>query len=162
MKRVASALLLLLLAGGLATAGPTEEEKIEAVIAAVIEAYRAGDYTAMGQYYAPEVSMVPGDYNPPVVGWSEAEARYRQTHATLGGIELLRENTRITRRGNFAWAVYEWRFAAMMGREGVAALGHTTLVLEKRRGRWVIVHNHTSALVPSRPPEKPSAPPSPP
>mgnify|MGYP001569691374 CR=1 FL=1 len=79
----------------------------------------------------------------------------------VSGIELLRENTRIIRRGNFAWAVYEWRFAAMMGRERVAALGHTTLILEKRRGRWVIVHNHTSALVPWRPPEKPPAPPSP-
>ena len=157
MKRVASALLLvLLLAGGLATAGPTEEEKIEAVIAAVIDAYRAGDYTAMGQYYAPDVSMVPGDYNPPLVGWSVAEGRYRQIHSNLSGVELIRDNTRITRRGNFAWAVYQWRFAGMLGKEGVAAVGHTTLLLEKRHGRWIIVHNHTSALMPPRPPEKPA------
>ena len=156
MKRLLGCVAVLLMAGGLATAGPTEEEKIEAVLAAVIEAYRAGDYTAMGQYYAPDVTMVPGDYNPPVAGWAEAEARYRQTHANLGGIELVRENTRIARRGNFAWAVYQWRFAALLGKEGVAAVGHTTLILEKRRGHWLIVHNHTSALMPPRPPEKPA------
>lgn len=158
MKRLLGCLAVLLLVSGLAGAGPTEEEKIEAVIAAVIDAYRASDYTAMGQYYAPDVTMVPGDYNPPVVGWSEAEARYRESQANLSGIELIRENTRISRRGNFAWAVYQWRFAAMMGREGVAAVGHTTLVLEKRGGRWLIVHNHTSALLPPRPPEKPASP----
>ena len=138
MKRLLGCVAVLLVAGGLATAGPTEEEKIEAVLAAVIEASRAGDY------------------NPPVAGWAEAEARYRQTHANLGGIELVRENTRIARRGNFAWAVYQWRFAALLGKEGVAAVGHTTLILEKRRGHWLIVHNHTSALMPPRPPEKPA------
>jgi uncharacterized protein (TIGR02246 family) len=156
VKRLLGCVAVLLVAGGLALAGPTEEEKIEAVLAAVIDAYRAGDYTAMGQYYAADVTMVSGDYNPPVVGWKEAETRYRQIHTNLAGVELIRENTRITRRGNFAWAVYQWRFAAMMGKEGVAAVGHTTLLLEKRRGHWIIVHNHTSALMPPPAPEKPA------
>ena len=163
MKRFAGIGLLLLLVISLAAplgAGPTEEEKIEVVIAAVIEAYRKGDYTTMGRYYAPEVSVVPSDYNPPLIGWANVEPRYRQAYANVSGMELLRENTRIVRQGKIAWAAYQWRFAGIMGNQAFSAQGHTTLILEKRKGDWVIVHNHTSALpVPPTParsaPEKP-------
>ena len=158
------ALALGVLAGGgpaVGGASPTEELKIEEVITAVIDAYRSGDYAAMGRYYAPEVTMVPGDYNPPLSGWTQAEERYRQASASLTGVEMTRENTRIVRRGNLAWAVYQWRYAAFVGTQTVGAQGHTTLVLEKRGGKWLILHNHTSALPPSCAPEKPPAAPPP-
>lgn len=140
------------LAGLALAAGSAEEEKIEEVIAAVIAAYRAGDYAGMSRYYAPEVTVVPSDYNPPVSGWTRVAESYQQAHANLSGVEMARENTRIVRRGKLAWAVYQWRFAGVMGAESVGAVGHTTLVLEKRDGRWLILHNHTSALLPPRPP----------
>lgn len=149
--------LVLLLAVGLAApveAGSTEEQKIEAVIAAVVEAYRTGNYATLGRYYAPEVTVVPGDYNPPVAGWPNVEQRYRESFANLTGAEMVRENTRIERRGNLAWAVYEWRFLGNLGEQTVAAAGHTTLILEKRRGNWVVVHNHTSVILPPPAPEK--------
>lgn len=154
------ALALVLWAGMVAPAGAglSEEQQIEAVLTAVIEAYRTGDYTTMGRYYAPEVTVVPGDYSPPVTGWSNVEPRYRQAYANLTQAEMLRENTRIVRRGNVAWAVYQWRFAGTLGTQSFAAQGHTTLILEKRRGDWLIVHNHTSALLPPPAPEKGPAP----
>lgn len=162
MRRLLGVLLLVVVGAGSAGAGPTEEEKIEKVVAAVVEAYRTGDFAALSQHYAPDVTMVPGDYTPLVSGWTEVEGRYRQAYAALGQVELIRENTRIFRRGHFAWAAYQWRFAARLGNENIAALGHTTLILEKRQGRWVIVHNHSSALVPPpAPAAKPAAPPSP-
>lgn len=138
-------------------ASPTEEQKIEETITAVIDAYRSGDYAAMGRYYAPEVTMVPGDYNPPLSDWTQVEQRYRQASASLTGVAMTRENTRIVRRGKLAWAVYQWRYAAFVGTQTVGAQGHTTLVLEKRGGKWLILHNHTSALPPSCPSEKPAA-----
>lgn len=164
MKRLARIGLLLLLATGLAAplgAGPSEEEKIEAVIAAVIEAYRKGDYATMGRYYAPEVSVVPSDYNPPITGWANVERRYQRAYANVSGMELTRENTRIVRRGKTAWAVYQWRFAGIVGNQPLGAQGHTTLILEKRKRDWVIVHNHTSAL-PAPPAPARSAPEKPP
>lgn len=159
VKHLAGIVLALLLAtGGLARAASvTEEQKVEEVVAAVVEAYRAGDYEAMGAYYAPEVTMVPGDYGPPVLGWTNVVARYRAAQAGLSSVEMIRDNTRIQVRGKLAWAVYQWRFAAMLGSDPISALGHTTLVLEKRKGRWVIVHNHTSALLPLPAAEKPAA-----
>lgn len=148
MRRwLAGALLLALAAVGAATLrAASEEEKIEAVLEALIEAYRTGDYDSMGRYVAPEVVMVPADYAPPIRGWSNVKARYQQATANLVTAEMVRENTSIVRRGKTAWAVYQWRFAGLTGGQPIGAQGHTTLVLEKRKGNWVIVHNHTSAL----------------
>lgn len=143
-----SALIAVVLVGGSAYAGPSEEEKIEAVIAGLIDAYRNGDAAAMSRYYAPEVTVVPSDYTPAVSGWANVEARYRQAYANLSGAEMVRENTHVERRGNLAWAFYQWRFAGVAGQRTIGTQGHTTLVLEKRGGKWVIVHNHTSAIVP--------------
>lgn len=123
-----------------------DEEKIEAVIDAVIETYRNGDVNSMGRYYASDVRFVPADFNPPIQGWAAVAERYREAFAQLSGLELVRENTRIERRGKIAWAVYQWRFAGVAGTQTMGALGHTTLILEKRGRDWLIVYNHTSAL----------------
>lgn len=163
-RRVAGALLLGLavgLAAGLA-AGQTEEEKIDAVIGAVADAYLTADIAAMGRHYAANVTFVAADYNPPLRGWAEVEQRYRQSFAQFSGMVLARENTLIERRGKFAWAVYQWRFAGTVGNQGLEARGHTTLVLEKQGGNWVIVHNHTSALPAAPPPAAPATQPAPP
>ena len=138
-------------------AGPTEEQKIDETIDAVVKAYSSGDYDTMGQYYAPDVTVVPGDYSPTLSGWSNIMPRYRQAHLAYGAIEMTRENTKITRRGNIAWASYQWQLAGLRGKELLEVQGQTTLVLEKRKGHWLIVHNHTS-LVPAPPePPKPGA-----
>lgn len=165
MRRILAGTLLLGLAVGLAAtvaAGPSEEEKIDAVIAAVVDAYLTADTAAMARYYAPNVSFVPGDYNPPLQGWASVEQQYRQGFAQLSGMVLGRENTHIERRGKFAWAVYQWRFAGTVGNQGLEARGHTTLVLEKQGGNWVIVHNHTSVLPVPPPPATPANQPAPP
>lgn len=160
MRRIGGSLLVLVVLGGaLASAGPSEEEKIEAVITAVIEAYRTGGYAALGQYYAPEVTVVPSDYSPPLVGWASIEPRYRQAYARLTGAEMTRENTRIVRERKLAWVVYQWRFAGVLGTETVGTQGHTTLILQKRGRQWLIVHNHTSAILPPTVPEETPPPP---
>lgn len=165
MKR--SGVLVLLVGLWLGAALPAgakdkEGEKIDAVVTAVIEAYRKGDYATMGRSYAPEVTVVAGDFTPPVAGWATVEERYRAQHANLGAVELSRENTRIERRGKTAWAIYQWRFAGILAGTPVAALGHTTLILEKRGGQWIIVHNHTSAIPAPPPAPTPTEPAKPP
>ena len=134
-----------------------DETKIDAVIEAVIEAHRNGDVNAMGRYYSSDVSFVPADYNPPIQSWATVAERYREAFSQLSGLELVRENTRIERRGKIAWASYQWRFAGVAGTQTMGALGHTTLILEKRGGDWIILYNHTSAL-PAPPEPAPPAP----
>lgn len=148
MKQLLAGVLLL----ALATAGPStlraasDEEKIQAVVDAVIKAYSSGNYDSVDPYFAPEVTMVPANYAPPVKGWTNVKTRYQQATANLEGTSMYPENTTITRRGKTAWVVYQWRFAGIVNGQPIGALGHTTLVMEKRSGKWVIVHNHTSAL----------------
>jgi ketosteroid isomerase-like protein len=161
VKRQLAGVAAVVLAAALAAqAGPTEEQQIEEVVAAVVEAYRTGDYSTLGRYYAGDVTAIPSDYSPTLEGWANLEPRYRVAQAAFDHLELLRENTRVVRRGKVAWASYQWRLAGARGKEMVQALGHTTLVLEKRGRQWVIVHNHTS-LVPLRPEPAPAAPPQP-
>ncbi len=130
----------------LPAAGASEKEKIDAIVEALIDAFRQGDYAAMGQYYAPDCTVVSSDYRPPVVGWENVERRYLAQHATLIGAEMLREKTRVMRRGNVAWVSYQWRFVGLSDTGTLGVEGHTTLILEKQRGRWLIRHNHTSAV----------------
>ena len=157
MRRLVLVGLLLLVGVSVAQAGSSEEQQIEETIAAVVKAYSSGDYDTLGRYYAPEVTVVPGDYSPTLSGWTTVEPRYRQAHAAFGHIELARENTKIARRGKLAWASYQWRLAGVRGQELLEVQGHTTLVLEKRDGRWLIVHNHTSLVPTAAEPPKPVA-----
>jgi uncharacterized protein (TIGR02246 family) len=140
-------------------AGPSEEEKIEQVVEDVTVAYNLGDLAAMGRHYAPDVAWVPSDYSALLTGWSNVEARFREAHANYSQVQLARENTRIVRNGKVAWASYQWRFAGLSGDQTVQAVGHTTLILEKRGGKWLIVHNHSSLVM--VPPEAPPAQPAP-
>jgi ketosteroid isomerase-like protein len=150
-------ILCLTLAVPLAARDP-EEKKIEATIDAVIDAYRNADVNAMARYYASDARFVPADFNPPIEGWAAVAERYRQAFAQLSGLELVRENLHLERRGKVAWAVYQWRLAGLAGNRTMGALGHTTLILEKRGSDWVIVHNHTSALpTPPEPAQTPAS-----
>lgn len=159
MKRFLVGTVLLALVLGSATPlwSTSDEEKIEAVVDAVVNAYQSGDYEAMGRYYAPDVTVVPVDFAPPLRGWDIVKQRYQQAAANVKGVAMTRENTVLERRGKVAWVVYQWRFAGVGGGQPVGALGHTTLVLEKRSGKWLIVHNHTSALPTGPPAEQSSA-----
>jgi uncharacterized protein (TIGR02246 family) len=149
--------LLIVLAAAPLGAGPSEEERIDGVLKAIVEAYNTGDFAAMGRHYAPDFTLVSADYSPPLTGWSNVEDRFRQAYARYAQYALTRENTKIVRRGKLAWATYDWRFAGVAGGQSVEAFGHTTLVLEKREGDWLVVHNHSSlAPPPTAPPPAPA------
>ncbi|MFQ5927714.1 MAG: YybH family protein [Terriglobia bacterium] len=170
VKRVAAAFILLGLLGlsGQGRVEPwqnqekkklgKEERKIEQVVAGLLEAYRAANYDVMQRYYSPDVTMVSFLHETPLVGW----ARIRQTYEARGSIqqhiELVREDTRIERRGKLAWVYYRWSFVGRVGNQLVTTLGHTTLVLEKHDRNWLIVHNHSSAVPAPEPPPGPRTP----
>ncbi len=79
--------------------------------------------------------------------------QYKAAYASLTGAEMLRDHTLIRREDDVAWAVYQWRFAGVMGTQTYSVRGHTTLILEKQGRSWKIVHNHTSALPGPKPPK---------
>lgn len=140
-------MVLILAAGSWSPAPAKDSDDIEKVLVAVVKAFRTGDYETMGQYYDKDCVVVSSaSYNPPVVGWESLFKIYQATHARLSSAEMIRENTIIRWEGKIAWVTYQWKFFQTVGNNVSAFQGHTTLVLQKKRRRWLIVHNHTSAI----------------
>jgi ketosteroid isomerase-like protein len=127
-----------------------DEQQVDYTISEMLGAWQLGDVERMHKDYGDDVIVVNGIYAPPVIGWTNYLANYQQQRARMQRVRLDRANTYLKVDGNVAWACYQWDFAAVVDEQTSTAQGQTTLVLNKRDGKWVIVLNHTS-LVPSAP-----------
>src|SRR5580692_12865128 len=132
-----------------------DEQQIDYMISEMLGAWQLGDIERLRKAYADDVSIVNGIWAPPVFTWTNYLAVYEQQHNRMQQVRMDRSNTYIKYSGNFAWACYQWDFSAVVDGQPTAARGQTTLILEKRNNRWVIVHNHTS-LAPTAQPIAPA------
>ncbi len=165
MKRVCMTVIALLGIGSLAVwsaprpqqksqarpaPGPTVplrvEEQIDLLISEMLAAYQFGDVELMRQYYADDVSVVSGQWEAVLHGWASYAAGYRRLRERVQGMQLQRQNTYVNVKGNIAYATYQWQMLATVDAAPADVKGHTTLVLEKRGDRWMIVHNHWSIV----------------
>lgn len=127
----------------------SDENQIDYMISEVLGAWQVGDVDKLHKDYGDDVTVVNGAYAPPIIGWTNYLAVYQQQRARMQQVRMDRINTVIKVAGTFAWACYQWDFAATVDGQPSAAQGQTTLVLEKRNNHWTIVHNHTS-MVPAQ------------
>lgn len=138
-----------------------DEQVIEYGLSEMLAGWQIGDVALMQKYYAADVAVVSGTYEPPLIGWNNYLQAYLRQRERVQSVRLERRNTFIHAKGTLAWAAYQWEFEAMVDGKPSGARGHTTLVLEKRGERWLIVHNHTSLVAEAQVPE-PAQPPAPP
>lgn len=138
----------------------SDEQQIDYLISEMMGAWQVGDIEKLHKDYADDVSFVSGTWAPPVSGWQSYLAVYHQQRARMQQVRLDRYNSYVKVSGTVAWACYQWEFVGIVDGQSSPALGQTTLVLEKRNNRWVIVHNHTS-LTQGTPPAAPAGTPSP-
>jgi uncharacterized protein (TIGR02246 family) len=124
----------------------SDEELINAGIGEMLAAWQIGDLPLMQNYFSPDVTVISGVYEAPVHGWANFAAAYQRWRQRMQGVRLERENTYVNVKGNVAYAAYQWTFSAEMDGKPAGSRGHTTLILEKRGDRWLIVHNHTSVV----------------
>lgn len=124
----------------------TNEQQIDYTISEMLGAWQLGDIEKMHKDYADDVSIVNGSWAPPVIGWTNYLAIYQLQRSRMSQVRMDRSNTYIKVSGTVAWACYQWDFGAVVDGQQTESQGHTTLVLEKRNNRWVIVHNHTSLV----------------
>lgn len=128
-----------------------DAQVLETAIGEMLAAWQIGDVDLLKRYYAEDVAIVSGAYEPPLVGWSNYVQAYQRQRERTQGVRIDRRNTLIQVRGTLASAVYQWEMRAEVdGRPG-AWRGHTTLLFEKRGGAWLIVHNHTSLVESAQP-----------
>jgi ketosteroid isomerase-like protein len=145
----------------------SDEQQIDYVISEMLGAWQLGDIEKLHKDYADDVSLVNGAWEPPIFSWTNYLAVYQQQRARMQQVRMDRSNTYIKVSGTVGWACYQWDFGALVDGRQAESQGHTTLVLEKRSNRWVIVHNHTSLAPkvqtntpantpPAQPPAKPA------
>ena len=136
----------------------SDQQQIEVLISDMLGAWQIGDTEKMHKDYADDLIMVNGMWAPPVFTWANYLPIYQQQRARMQQVRMDRINTYIKVDGNFAWACYQWDFSAVVDGQPSAARGQTTLVLEKRAARWLIVHNHTSLAPAPQPAQTASTP----
>jgi ketosteroid isomerase-like protein len=132
-----------------------DEQAVDYTISEMLGAWQLGDVDRMHKDYADDVSFVNGIWAPPVFTWANYVPVYQAQRARMQQVRMDRSNTYIKLNGNFAWACYQWDFAALVDGQPSAAKGQTTLIFEKRNGHWLIVHNHTS-MAPTAQPTAPA------
>jgi len=125
---------------------------IELMVSQMLGAWQVGDVEMLHSHYADDVLVVSGMWEPPLQGWQNYLRAYQSQRARTQGIRLDRSNTFIKVQGDTAWCTFQWDFFGQVDGSPSNAAGHTTLVLQKRAGKWLIVLNHTSvAPLPQRP-----------
>jgi ketosteroid isomerase-like protein len=133
-----------------------DAQAIDQAIGEAMGYWQIGDVESLHKYYAEDVVLVSGTWEPPIVGWDNFLKAYRAQRAQVSGARMDRSNTLIKVTGNSAWATYQFIYAAQMDGKVAQFRGHTTLFLVKQADRWVITLNHSSIVDSSIP--EPAAP----
>ena len=123
-----------------------ENHVIDVAISEMLAFWQIGDGEKMHKYYADDVLVVSGTWEPPIFTWANYLPAYKSQHARMGPIRFDRSNTAIKVKENAAWATYQWELSGTVDGAKMFARGNTTLVFEKRDGVWLIVLNHTSVV----------------
>ncbi len=127
----------------------SDADQIDHDIGEMLAAFELGDTEMMHKYYSDNATFVRGTFDPLLVGWQNYAALYNQSRAAFQGMQVIRRNTAIFTHGDVAWASYQWEFISMANGQPFSDRGQTTLIFNKIGGNWLIVHNHTSEVIPS-------------
>jgi uncharacterized protein (TIGR02246 family) len=123
-----------------------DNQGIDLLVSQMLGAWQAGDTDGLHKFYADDVTVISGAWEPPVFGWTNYARAYQAQIARTSVPRLERTNSYIKAMGDTAIVTYQWQFSGNVDGKRTQAFGHTTLVLQKRGGNWLIVLNHTSAI----------------
>jgi ketosteroid isomerase-like protein len=123
-----------------------ESQAIDRVVGEAMGYWQIGDVESLHKYYADDVVVVSGAWEPPVIGWDNYVRAYQEQRSRVTGGRMDRSNTVIQVNGNSAWATYQFDYVVSADGKVAEFRGHTTLILNKRADRWVIVLNHSSIV----------------
>jgi ketosteroid isomerase-like protein len=125
-----------------------DTDQIEDAIGQMLTGFQLNNIDLMHKFYSDNATFVSGEYEPPVVGWQNYAKLYKQESSAFQAMQISRKNTLIFVHGDVAWAMYQWEFDSMLNGVSYSLRGQTTLIFNKVDGNWLIVHNHTSQIVP--------------
>jgi len=124
----------------------SDSQAVDQTIGEALGYWQIGEVESLHKYYADDVVVVSGAWEPPVIGWDNFVKAYQAQRARVTGVRMDRSNTFIKVNGNSAWGTYQFLYTAMMDNNAVQYRGHTTVLLAKQADRWVITLNHSSVV----------------
>ena len=123
-----------------------EEEHVREALMQSAAGFEKGDMTVLNKVWANDESVTVFESGHANYGWVD----YRDHHLMPEMKEM--KNTKYTLSdikvklaGTTAWATFKYAISPDVGARHVDGGGLGTAVLEKRDGRWQIVHWHSSA-----------------
>jgi len=138
----------------------TDSQAIDQTVGEALGYWQIGDVDSLHKYYADDVVVVSGFWEPPIIGWSNYVKAYEEQRSHVTGGRMERSNTLIKVSGNSAWATYQFVYVVMFEDRVAQFRGHTTLILNKQGDRWVIVLNHSSIVDSTTPNQAAPVPPA--
>jgi uncharacterized protein (TIGR02246 family) len=129
-----------------------ENQALDLLVSQMLGAWQARDVESMHKFYADDVMVISGAWEPPLIGWANYARACEAQFARTSNSRLERTNSFSKVTGDTAWMTYQWQFVGSVEGKTMQAFGHTTLLLQKRAGNWLIVLNHTSAIPTDDPP----------
>ncbi|MCA1623646.1 MAG: nuclear transport factor 2 family protein [Acidobacteria bacterium] len=129
-----------------ASAQTSEEKAVIEVLTKNTTAFERNDLATLDKIWANDEAVTVFENGHANYGWAD----YRNNHLAPEMKEF--KNTKYTSSdvkvkidGKTAWATFKYTLAAAVGTRKIESGGLGTAVLEKRGGRWQIVHWHSSA-----------------
>lgn len=118
--------------------------QVRKVMEAIARGFESADLLALDSIYHDSVLVFEAGIEDR--GW----LRYRDHHLVpeleaLSDRRFVLEGIRVRRAGTTAWATFRYTFEAVHEDEAVSVRGVGTMIFQKLRGRWRLVHSHTSA-----------------
>jgi uncharacterized protein (TIGR02246 family) len=123
-----------------------DAQAIDLLVTQMLGAWQAGDAEGMHKFYADDITVISGAWEQPLFGWASYARAYQGQFARTSGARLERTNSYTKVIGDMGLVTYQWQFIGDVDGKRAQAFGHTTLVLQKRAGNWVIILNHTSVV----------------
>jgi len=124
-----------------------EKAAVKAVLDSYVKSVIDEDMELYAENVAHDEAMVNfGGFGTPIIGWDALKQVMDGQNEALSGtkIDVSDMAVYVSGDGKLAWAVCLWKLTAMMGEEPIELPVRCTWVLEKREGRWLIVHFHKS------------------
>ncbi len=137
-----------------ADADARSEDEIRARFQEFNAAWERRDPTFIDGYFARDPDLLLFFERRQLSGWPRVETLYRNmfANASGGAVRSTASNVRVGARGDMGWLAANFHLEVTNpAGERAVDQGRQSIVYERRGGRWVVVHRHTSFQAPPGP-----------
>jgi ketosteroid isomerase-like protein len=136
-----------------AAAQSKDDQDLRALVPKIAHSWENMDFAKIDPYYAADSNLAFFDLAPrKYANWAEyrAGAQKGLFDPNRSLKVTLNDDLSVHHSGNLAWATFTWK-GDIVGKQGAQSHldARWTMILERRKGQWVVVHEHVSVPLPS-------------